>query len=124
MHGQCTIAAICNLKTDINHLYFRRELELKSGEKYLHSQNKKKLRPSINKSGRIQKKCNNYHSSIRSHDISADMLSTSPDSPIHAGAAAPRTVVRANPLFQMEDDLSSCGFSLVSSGEHLALTIL
>ena len=36
-----------------------------------------------------------------------DLLSTSPDSPVHAGAAAASTrhvVVRANPLFQLEDD--------------------
>jgi hypothetical protein len=35
--------------------------------------------------------------------VTSDLLSTSPESPVH-GAAGPRLVVRANPLFFWEDE--------------------
>ena len=35
--------------------------------------------------------------------VSPDLLSTSPESPVH-GAAGPRLVVRANPMFEYWDD--------------------
>jgi len=83
----------------------RREHQLQSGEKCSH-QNKKKFRPLMNRAGRIQKK---YELGIR--NISPGPRSTSPDSPVHNGAAAkPMPVVRANPMYhhleglEMDDD--------------------
>ena len=73
---------------------FRREMLLHSGEKAAHHMSKKKIRPILNKAGRIQKK---YEIDWRNK--SHEFFSTSPDSPVHAGAAAPKPVVRANPMF-------------------------
>jgi len=61
----------------------RRELLLQSGEKASHHMSKKKLRPIMNKAGRIQKKCE-----LGWRNISPGARSTSPDSPVHGGAAA------------------------------------
>ena len=79
---------------------------MQSGEKASHHLSKKKLRPIINKAGRIQKK---YELGWR--NISPGPRSTSPDSPVHGRAAAkPMPVVRANPMYHhlegldMDDD--------------------
>ena len=91
---------------------------MQSGEKCSH-QNKKKFRPLMNRAGRIQKK---YELGIR--NISPGPRSTSPDSPVHNGAAAkPMPVVRANPMYhhleglEMDDD--HFPFSVRTLGNHL-----
>ena len=73
------------------HSSSRREQQLQCGEK---ASGKKK--PSWKtKGGRITKK---YEVQSNFKSISPDLLSTSPESPVH-GAAGPRVVVRANPMF-------------------------
>ena len=70
---------------------------MKCGEKSSNQMIKKKTRPVMHHPGRIQKKCN-----INWRNKSQELFSTSPDSPIHAGAVAgkPIPVVRTNPMYQ------------------------
>merc|ERR1719477_371351 len=73
----------------------RRESLLQSGEKASHHLSKKKMRPIMSRAGRIQKKCE-----MGWRNISPGPRSTSPDSPVHGGAAAkPIAVVRSNPMY-------------------------
>ena len=75
--------------------FFRRESLLQSGEKASHHLSKKKMRPIMSRAGRIQKKCE-----MGWRNISPGPRSTSPDSPVHGGAAAkPIAVVRSNPMY-------------------------
>ena len=70
-------------------------MQLQSGEKACNL-SKKKFRPILNKAGRIQKK---YELGWR--NISPGPRSTSPDSPVHGGAAAkPMQLVSANPMYE------------------------
>ena len=69
----------------------RREQQLHCGEKA----SAKKKSSWKTKGGRVTKK---YEVPSHFKSISPDLLSTSPESPVH-GAAGPRLVVRANPMF-------------------------
>ena len=70
---------------------------LKCVEKPTNQMIKKRTRPVIHNPGRIQKKCD-----INWTNKSREFFSSSPDSPVNAGAAAikPRPVVRTNPMYQ------------------------
>jgi len=92
----------------------KRELQLKSGEKSDHRYqlSRKKFRPMLNKTGRIQKK---YELGWKT--ISPDICSTSPESPIHGASAITRPipVVRANPMFD-HIEATSCRDQMEDNG--------
>jgi len=69
----------------------RRESLLQSGEKASHHLSKKKMRPIMSRAGRIQKKCE-----MGWRNISPGPRSTSPDSPVHGGAAAKPIAVESS----------------------------
>ena len=82
---------------------FRREMLLNNGGKSSNQINKKRMRQVMHKPGRIQKKYD-----IKWGNRSQELFSTSPDSPMHFGAAAikPIPVVRTNPMYEHMEGLS------------------
>ena len=95
-------------------VFSRRESLLQCGEKSSHHLNKKKLRPMLNRAGRIQKKCE-----LGWRNISPGPRSTSPDSPVHGGAAAkPVPVVRTNPMYSHTHQEEAFSARVRALGEH------
>ena len=103
-------------KENFIHSSCRREQQLQCGEK---ASGKKK--PSWKtKGGRITKK---YEVPSNFKSISPDLLSTSPESPVH-GAAGPRLVVRANPMFDyLEAGGSEARVRALGAWKHRASTL-